>query len=283
MRWFVPVLLILVLLPLHAVSLRSAATAWKSMPQGDGSGYALPAPILKLTALEFDGVASDFLFLRALVFLGSTLERDNGPHSIKKSEWRSVHRDLAAATDLDPYFLDPYYVAQANLTWDGKMFRETNLLLEKGIQARDWDWMLPFFAGFNSFYFLQENEQASLYLMESAKRPGATSLVTTLAARLAYKGHNTENAIIFLTQMLEEETEESVKAKYSIRLAALGKIYFLETKVADFKKMNYRPPASLAELIISGMIPFIPEDPYGGKFYIDSDGTIKTSSNLVQQ
>jgi len=280
MRRVVPIVLLCVLLPLHVASLRSAGSAWKALPQGEETAYAIPAPILKLTALEFDGLASDFMFLRALVFLGSTFERDNWPHSVKESEWRGLYRDLSAATDLDPYFLDPYYVAQASLTWDGHLVRETNLLLDKGIRTRDWDWMLPFFAGFNSFYFLQENKQASVYLMESSKRPGAAPLVASLATRLAVKGKQTENAVIFLEEMLRNEEDEGIKKNYRIRLEALHGILALEKAVELYAAKMGKPPASLQDLVAERVIAKIPVDPYAGTFYLDVDGSVKTTSDL---
>jgi hypothetical protein len=280
MRWAVPVILLCLLLPLHVASLRSAGDAWKALPRGDETTYAVPAPILKLTTLEFDGLAANFMFLRALVFLGSTFERDNWPHSIKESEWRALHRDLAAATDLDPYFLDPYYVAQANLTWDGHLFRETNLLLEKGSRYRDWDWMLPFFAGFNHFYFLQENEQASIYLMEASRRPGASPLFASLATRLAVKGRRTENAIIFLEEMLRSEEDEGIKKGYRIRLEAMHGILALEKAVELYTVRTGQPPTNLQALLAGQIIEQIPVDPYGGSFYLDADGSVKTTSDL---
>ncbi|ALC16919.1 hypothetical protein DSOUD_2154 [Desulfuromonas soudanensis] len=279
MRRIVPIVLLCALLPLHVATLRNAGREWKALPQGEETAYTIPGPVLKLTSLEFDGVAADFMFLRALVFYGSTFERTEKPR-VKEWEWRRLYNDLAAATDLDPYFLDPYYFAQANLTWEGNLVRETNLLLEKGSQYRDWDWMLPFYTGFNHFYFLKENDQASVYLMEASRRPGATPLIASLATRLALKGKRTENAIFFLREMLRREEDEEVKKTYRIRLEALSGILALERAVELFREQFGYLPTSLDSLVEAGLISKIPIDPYGGKFFISYDGSIGTTSDL---
>jgi hypothetical protein len=279
MRRIVPIILLCALLPLHVATLRSAGSEWKALPQGEETAYTIPGPILKLTSLEFDGMAADFMFLRALVFYGSTFERTEKPR-VKEWEWRRLYNDLAASTDLDPYFLDPYYFAQANLTWEGNLVREANLLLEKGSQYRDWDWMLPFYVGFNHFYFLKENDQASVYLMEASRRPGATPLIASLATRLALKGKRTENAIFFLKEMLRREEDEEVKKSYRLRLEALSGILALERAVELFREKFEYFPTSLDSLVEAGLISKIPIDPYGGNFFISYDGSIGTTSDL---
>ncbi|MBI5286952.1 MAG: hypothetical protein HY878_05100, partial [Deltaproteobacteria bacterium] len=225
------------------------------------------------------GLASDYLFLQALVFMGSTLERQERPR-VKEWEWRWMYNVLNASTDLDPYFLDPYYFGQAHLTWEGNLVRETNTMLEKGSRYRNWDWMLLFYAGFNSFYFLHEDANASEYLMEASKRPDASPSIASLAARLAYKGKRTENAIIFLQEMIKRTEDEDIRKHYETRLEALKGILFLERAVAFYKDRFGRMPDNLRELVDKGIIRGLPGDPYGGEFYIDKDGSIKTTSEL---
>lgn len=279
MKRLLAVSLFCILLALHLFTLRSAADQRKTLPKNEDYGYVMPSPILKITALEFDGLASDFLFLQALVFEGSTFERKERPR-VKEWEYRWMYNTLSASTDLDPYFFDPYYFGNANLTWEGNLIRETNTMLDKGSRYRDWDWMLPFYIGFNNFYFLQENDKASEYLMEASKRPNSPSLLPTLAARLAYKAKKTENAIIFLDEILKKTEDEATIKAYEKRLNALKGILFLERAAAAYQERFKRPPEKLDALIAKGVISEIPQDPYGGKFYIDKDGSIKTTSEL---
>ncbi len=118
---------------------------------------SLPSPFLKISCLEYSGVVSDFMLLRALVFIGKNIEKD-AHLKLKKWEWEGFAALLQAVTDLDPYFFDPYYFGNAFLTWYAGMASEANSLLEKGMRFRNWDWVPPFFIGFNYFFFLHDND-----------------------------------------------------------------------------------------------------------------------------
>ncbi len=185
-------------------------------------------------------------------------------------------------TDLDPYFEDPYYFGNAIFSWAAGAFNEADALLEKGVNARTWDWQLPFYLGFNKFYFLHKNKEAADDLLIASKRPGAYDYLPTLAARLYNKEGMTEAAIVFLSTFLKNEKDERVRATYTIRLEALKRILFLEHAVARYKKKKKQQPGNLQALVQSGIINEIPEDPYGGKFYLDKAGSIQTTSKLAQ-
>jgi hypothetical protein len=190
-----------------------------------------------------------------------------------------LYATLDAASDLDPYFFDPYFFANATLPWKGGLVEETNILLGKGTRYRDWDWTLPFYRGFNAFYFLQQNEKASEYLMEASRRTDDNSFMATLAARLAYKANKTENAIIFLNQMLQTAVGSS-RETYQTRLDALKGIYVLEQAVKAYRNKFNHLPLNLHEPFFLERFPVFPSDPYGGVYYLDPDGSVKTTSGL---
>jgi len=156
----------------HVVSLGKATREAGALPQAGEDAYQLPGPLLKITSLEFDGIVSDFLFLKALIFVGKSIEQ-NRLMRLRDSEWEGFADQLRVVTDLDPYFEDPYYIGTAYLPWLAGRVDDANALLDKGSRYRSWDWTMPFYAGFNSFYFLQDNEKAAAYLMEASRRPGA--------------------------------------------------------------------------------------------------------------
>jgi hypothetical protein len=200
---------------------------------------------------------------------------------MKPEEWQWFDKILSVSTDLDPYFLDPYVFANANMTWEGGMISETNTLLEKGTQYRDWDWMLPFFAGFNSFFFLHDNAKAAEYLMTASRRPGPSEQLASFAARLAYKDKKTENAILFL-EAIEKKTEDKrLKKEYETRIRALQARLILERSVSAYKEKFNRTPVSLQRMIENGILKEIPRDPYGGKFSIGPDGEITCTSDYL--
>ena len=245
--------------------------------QKEGIGLVMPSQVAQIVALEFKGLFADIIFSKAMTYYGGKLIRGE---KATEEEWDWIYRNMDTATDLDPYFLDPYYFGATNLAWGTNKVKEANLLLEKAFRYRDWDWTIPFYLGFNYFYFLQDNEKAAFYLMEASKKQGSGTLLPTLAARLAYQGKKTENAIIFLQEILNKTDDETVKKAYEKRLNALKGILFLERAVAAYRERFKKQPTNVDELIAKGILSEIPQDPYGGKFYLHKDGSIKTTSEL---
>ncbi len=272
--------LLVALVTLHFFLLGKTGIERKTLSSDAGGGFVLPSPVLKITSFEFKGIVSDLLFIKAMVFMGSTYERKDEPR-IKPEEWHWLDKVLTASTDLDPYFIDPYYLANAHLTWDGGMIRETNILLEKGTRYRDWDWMLPFFAGFNSFFFLHDNAKAAEFLLTASQRPGPSEQLLSLASRLAYKEKKAENAIVFLEAIAKRTDDERLQKEYETRIRALRTRLYLERSVTAYKARFGRPPDSLQRMIEKGIMKKIPRDPYGGKFSVSPDGEITCTSDYL--
>lgn len=272
--------LLLCLAVVHVSLLQRVDRARRQLPVPRDHGYVLPGPLLGVVAGEYRGLAADVCFLQGMVAYGRTLEKGAGEVEERRI-WQHVYRLLDASTDLDPYFFDPYYFANAVLNRKPVLVEKVNALLAKGVERRDWDWVLPFYLGFNYFYYLHDNIRAAEYLMLGARRPDAMPLLATLGARLAYRGNRTENAIVFLREILRNANDEKTQELYRTRLEALEKTYLLEQAVRLYRRKFDRWPKSLQTLLSVGLIAAIPEDPYGGSFYVTEDGVVKSTSDLT--
>lgn len=277
MRRLIVILLLIGGMFVHVIALGKAAGEQKKLAALEVTGYVVPAPIAKIISLEYDSLVSDFQFLKALIFIGRGFEKDI-KLKLKQSDWIFFHELLTASAGLDTYFVDPYYLGNAYLTWYAGMPVEANTLVEKGARSRDWDWVPPFFIGFNYFYFLEDNEKAAEYLMEASRRPDASPMLASLASKLAYKANQVENSIQFLKQILMTTEDASLRKEYQTRIEVLESVLFLEKAADLYRKLYGRKPQDLAQLVQKGIIKKIPTDPYGGQFYLDSDGRIKTTS-----
>ena len=110
-------LMLVMFVVVHVTALNKAAALHKSSAPSAAKATVLAGPILKILALEFDGVFADSLFLQAMVFIGEAQEREDVPR-IKYSELIWFSELLKSASDLDPYFYDLYYFGTAHLTWN---------------------------------------------------------------------------------------------------------------------------------------------------------------------
>jgi len=135
-------------------------------------------------------------------------------------------------------------------------------LLEVCAESRYWDWEPSFFVGFDYYYFLNNNKEASRYLLEAAQLPDAPPLMASLGARLAQKAGRTEDAIVLMQTMYERSEEESVKKTLKQRIEALVGVLILEKGIARFKTRFGRPPEKLDNLVTAGILNRLPINPY---------------------
>lgn len=239
--------------------------------------FSLPPKLLRIVAFQFREAAADISFLNASAFLGGKAPQNQEQYSY-------FFNTLKNAAALDPYFLDPYYLMNASLIWDRYKTDEVNDLIAKGADKRTWDKLLPFFAGFNYYYFLDDGIKSFRYLTEASKRSGGNPLYDSLAARVAYKANKTEFAISYLENQIQQAEQQGEKGKtrdLERRLGVLKAIRQIEIAVESYKKLFGSLPTSVDELAKLQLLLSVPSDPYGGTFYIAKDGTIKTTSDMI--
>ena len=244
------------------------------------AGYIIPSKFSRILALGHQGLLSDYLFLKVATFVGGHSAAAGNP--MLDEDWQYVSRSLDVVTDLDPYFLDPYMLAEGLLAWDAQKFDEANKLLEKGSRFRDWDWKLPFFVGFNHFYFLKDYEAASGYIMQAAQLPGSPAYLKTLGARLAYYGGKSKTALLFLEEMLAETDDALLRSRLQLRLLALERAVQIEEALDRYRSREGTLPDKLSDLVTSGDLLFLPEDPYGGKWGVLKNGRVYSTSKFTE-
>jgi len=267
-----------VLTPLALQGVERARSADKT-PQA--MRVVLPVEVVRLFAGEFSSVVSDYLLLESMVAYAQAQEALGKNRQSLKADTVWLESMLDAATELDPQFYDPYYFAAMTLPWDLGSYEWSIRLLEKGAEALKDDWSLLYYAGFQSFYFLQDYPKASKLLFAASERPGAPkAFLTSLGSRLSYQGNQTAIAISFLEQIIDEIDEAPVREEFERRLVTLKLIDALEKAVSAYAGRLGRYPASLDDLVSEGVVRGLPDDPYGGVFYLDKDHSVKTTSNM---
>mgnify|MGYP003620967163 FL=1 len=239
----------------------------------------LPERAIGLVSLEFDGVLSDYLMLKTMVFLGEKMERGERPSD---REWHLVLRSLQQTTNLDDRFWDPYVLAAMTFPWEVGMIPETCALLEKAALARPEDHRPYFFLWFMKYYFEKDTRGAARYIKLASEKPGAPEYYATLAARMDLYAGNTLTGALFLEDILAKTSSPTTRQFLEKRIDALKRIAFLEEKVGDYKQRFGQLPTRLEELVQRRVILAIPADPYGGEFFLQRDGRVYTTSKLVE-
>ncbi len=241
-------------------------------------GYVPQPIIMQVLAADLRHALAAGLTAKVLIYYGTLVEKERlGAESPPDHD--TMHATLVAASRLDPYNMDIYYFAQA-MAWDFQKIPETTALLEYGMGYRDWDFYLPFFAGFNYAFFLQ-NYPAAARHYATAHRLTGSDLFARLASRYLYEGGRTDLALDYLELMIRGAANPAVRQTFEWRRDALREIRRVETARDQFKAAHGRMPTSLAELAGSGFLTKPPIDPYGGEIYLDSTGAVRTTSKFT--
>lgn len=265
---------LLILCPFYQKILQKKRNA---IIEESGMGYFIPSEFTAPASLEFKGIVSDFLYLKMSTYLGGKIANKE-MMDISQAEY--FHSAAEIITSLDPWFWDAYLMSSMTLAWDFSRFDLANKLLKKATEKRTWDYKPPYYLGFNQFYFLKDNASASKHLFEAAKRGGGPSFLVPLATRLAVYQSELTPAIMLLKDQLKKTQDPLMAKQLQMRLETIIILHQLEIKVKEYKETYERLPQEFSEIVSAGLIKKLPEDPYGGEFYILPNGRVFTTSKL---
>ncbi|MDD5106383.1 MAG: hypothetical protein PHC49_12290 [Desulfuromonadaceae bacterium] len=251
-------------------------TYLKNKPFIEKLGYVPAVNVLKSVAVDQKELVSASFVLKVLMYFGGLAEKQ----FVVPPDYQSMSRLLHGAVKLDPYNMDAYYFAQSFLTWDVHQYKLANELLDYGMKYRNWDWYLPFYAGFNCSYFLHDYKKAADYYTKAGELSG-NPLFKSLAGRYLQESGQTDLAIAYLFTMAQGERNPALKKTYQTRLTAFKEVKRIELARASFLKSGGIMPVTIERLIGAGLLTPSPVDPYGGSFYLQADGKVATTSKFA--
>jgi hypothetical protein len=272
-------ILLPILLLIYLVIIFPFTAYMKSKPFVEKVGYIPTPEILKLISADQKQTLAAVLMMKTIIYYGGLVERAKS-HIAVFVDYPGMFQAISATIKLDPYNLDAYYFAQAVLVWDAKQVETANELLEYGMRYRDWDYSLPFFAGFNYAFFLKDYATAARYYKRVGELLG-TDLPMNLAGRYMYESGRTDMAISYLSEMIKGARNDALKKSLQTRLKAFQAVRTIEQAKEPFLKKYHRYPASMEELLRTGYLKELPVDPYGGQFFIDKKGMVRSTSKFA--
>lgn len=252
----------------------------KAKPIEEKLGYVPTTKVFKYGSADHRELAGAALIMRVIIYYGGIAEKIVDKIIVEPPDYSRMSGILHGAVQLDPYNMDAYYFAQSFLTWEVKQYQLANNLLDYGMKYRTWDWMLPFFAGFNSAYFLKDHKKAAGYYKRAGEISGG-ELNISLAGRYMQESGQTELAISYLSAMEKNERNKAVRKNYQIRVAAFKEVRRIELARDRYLEKGGVIPVTLDTLLSSGLLSPPPSDPYGGQFYLEPDGKVATTSKFA--
>jgi tetratricopeptide (TPR) repeat protein len=235
------------------------------VPRGDA--FSLLSPSVKLS------IANAY-WLATVQYIGEPRRAQRG--------FDKLFPLVDLVTDLDPQHGYAYHTAGIVLSAERRL-EESDRILKKGMEPGrpNW-WSYPFYLAFNQFFYRGDYVEAARWAEIAARTPGASTNISHLAMALKVKSGSPDDAIRFLDEMRRTAQDEASAKRLDeqYRLAVLQRdFHLLDEAVARFKEASGRAPTRLEELVAAGLVEVVPREPFGGRYYLDADGSVHSSEN----
>lgn len=177
------------------------------------------------------------------------------------------------ASRLNPAQGDNYYIAQGVLPWIGE-HPAAIAILERATQARRTDFLPPYFLGFDYMYFEGKFDVSGQYYLEAANRVGGKNRDALLnhAAKFMEKGNDPAGAIQFIQGLIKSTRNPGLQHFLGGRILRLEGLIELRNAVEKYRQQYHQPPNKLSDLVESGILKSLPNDPLGVGYQLDDQG-----------
>ena len=241
--------------------------------------YVKSGPALRRIALQFDALAADVYWIRAIQHYGGDRLAGSG-----KRKYELLYPLLDIATSLDPYFNIAYRFGAIFLSegYPGGPGRpdQAIALLRKGIAVQPTKWQYYHDVAFVYYWQLHDMASAARWFRLAAMQPNAPNWLEPVAATMLIEGGDRASARFLLTQILrsEEAWLQHMARRGLMQVDALDIIDQLQPVV-----LRFPPPEggqfSWEWLVRRGVLRSAPQDPSGALFELDPrTGTVRVST-----
>lgn len=236
--------------------------------------YLPDAEHVKLLTLGFNNFFSDILWFNTINYFGKQFE------GTKDYRWLGHMCDLV--TQLDGNATHAFEFCGTLVSWEAKRFDDTERLLTRAVELHPDTWRFFYLRGFNRWYFLNRQDLASEDFVHASKLPEAPAFLGSLASRLLAGQNNINMAIQLLQDLVKNSTDKKAKAALEEKLqrAVLRRdLDNLNKAVSLYKERLGTPPQSLDDIVREKFLRYIPREPFGGTYTLDTtSGEVKSSS-----
>jgi hypothetical protein len=236
--------------------------------------YLPSGKFIKGAALSYDEMVADLLWIRLIGYFAD--------HSKTDRDYAWMEHFLSIITELDPLFQYVYEFGGIILSAEMNRPEKSNRLLLKGMkvvpESHPRYWRFPFLIAFNYMFYLNDNGAASRFMTQAARFEGAPQYLPLLASKLLARSDYHENAIRFLTEIIQDARSEELKERLNKRILEIKNdkiIQVLEKAQEFFFSDRGHYPLLVQELVLYGYLPGIYNPDPQGAYYIDiQDHTI---------
>jgi hypothetical protein len=201
----------------------------------------------------------------------------SGNMRMKRDDYDRLSDLLATVIRFDPRFEVPYLLGGIVLGDSPHHTAAALQILAQGEQQFSEEWRFPFYTSYIRYFSLGQPVEGGMALLRASRIPGSPPHFPLLASRMLSEGHRPETALAFLQNMIERETDPRRKTSLEERMRRVEverDLQSMEGAIAEYTSRVGVPPRKLDDLVQSGMLARIPEEPYGGKYVLTPDGRV---------
>lgn len=232
--------------------------------------YVRSGPALDRMALEFDALASDVYWIRAIQHYGG--QRLAAP---EVRDYSMLYPLLDLTTSLDPYFTIAYrfgaiFLSEAAPGGPGQPDLAI-ALLEKGIAAQPHKWQYFHDIAFVHYWHMRDAAGAATWFQRAAEQPGAPNWLGPLAATMA--GAEDRRTARFLWEEIRGSDQPWLRRtaeRSLLQLDALDQIDALQRLVDSLETPAGRR-ITWNDLVRRRLLSAPPVDPSGEPYVLDAD------------
>jgi hypothetical protein len=187
--------------------------------------------------------------------------------------------------ELDPRFVDPYWLGALILTTEANDHEGGLRLLDLGAEKNPGEWVFPFLAGWECDH-AKEYDRAAGYFERAAGIPGAPAALVRLVAGMRARGGDLREAIAKWEEVLHDprgdDASHAIAERQVRTLTVRADLKDLDAAVVAFRERHGAPPRRLEELVRGGLLPRLPLDPDGKPYHYDpATGTVSSDASRV--
>lgn len=267
---------VVLLLAAAAYGLQQAADSMEAASSATLKWEPPNSQTIKLASFGFEQLVSDYYWVKSLLYVMEQFDREERDYSPLAKVYEII-------TDLDSRFGLGYHYGSVYVTWLAKEPEKSIALLEKGLRLNDKDWrfrwLLNYDIGSTYSVRLGQREKATSYYKAAALDPncppGWTKHIQKVLSASAVEPHREafelwkrrlETAQGPIMKQIAEQ--EIMRAQSNLYLDELG------DAAAEFEEKSGKKPRELEELIKSGIVEEIPNDPLGGMYSVNAEGKV---------
>jgi hypothetical protein len=272
LAWMLPFILIAVAGLLSRLDTRIGRGNPRSAREGRGGPTLLEvASRHPGFAFGFHNVLADAVWLEAV--------QVSGNRKMARDDYDRLSGLLSTVVRFDPRFVVPYLLGGIVLGDSPDHAGAALDLLAQGEIRFPLEWRFPFYTGYVQYFSLGNPEEGGMALLRAARIPGSPEYFPLLASRMLSEGHRPATALAFLQEMTARETDPRRKVSLEERIRRViveRDLQSMEMAIAEYTSRIGAPPRMLADLVRSGMLARVPEEPYGGRYLLTPDGGVRS-------